>query len=181
MADPSLLFCGRPADLATALLALVPCPAAVVGVGNPLRGDDGFGPAVVAALRPSAGLYLFDVQAVPESFLVPIVVSGCRGVLFVDAADLRAEPGRVALVPARAIREVDISTHAIALCLVAEAICGLAREIHGAEPVCTLVAAQPAALEKADGLSPAVEGAVRLAGDGIRLLARRPSAPASVP
>jgi len=173
MADPSLLFCGRPADLATALLALVPCPAAVVGIGNPLRGDDGFGPAVVAALRPSAGLYLFDVQAVPESFLVPIVESGCRG--------LRAEPGRVALVPARAIREVDISTHAIALCLVAEAICGLAREIHGAEPVCALVAAQPAALEKADALSPAVEGAVRLAGDGIRLFARRPSAPASVP
>jgi hydrogenase maturation protease len=171
MADRSLVFCDRPEDLAAALWALIPHPTAVVGIGNPLRGDDGFGPAVVAALRPSAGLYPFDVQAVPESFLVPIVESGCGGVLFVDAADLRAEPGRVALVPAAAIREVDISTHGIALSLVAEAVCRLAREARGAEPVCALVAAQPADLDRADRLSPAMEKAAGLAGEGIRAFA----------
>ena len=179
MAGPSPMFCDRPADLAAALSATMPRPVAVVGIGNPLRGDDGFGPAVVGVLRPCAGLHLFDVQAVPESFLVPIVESGCRGVLFVDAADLAAEPGRLALVPAEAIREVDISTHAIALCLVAEAISRLAREVSGCETVCALVAAQPAALETADCLSPVVQGAVRRASEGILLFARSASAQAS--
>jgi len=179
MAGRNLVFCDRPEDLAAALSALVPRPVAVVGIGNPLRGDDGFGPAVVAAVRPAAGIHLFDVQAVPESFLVPIVTSGCRAVLFVDAADLGAEPGRVALVPAAAIREVDISTHAIALSVVAEAVRRLAGEILGAEPVCALVAAQPADLQKADGLSPAMAGAVRLAVEGIQVFALETSQRAS--
>jgi len=140
MPPTSPIFCDSPSALAAALRAfLAPLPRrspqgeagpplAVVGVGNALRGDDAFGPAVVAALEPCPALRLFDVQAVPESFLVPIVSSGCAGVLFVDAADLGVSPGRVALVPAEHLAEVDISTHAISLALVAEAIQGLARE-----------------------------------------------------
>jgi len=151
MPQPPFHFCETPEALADALRAfLAPLPRrlvtatrpgvvrrtkpeagpplAVVGIGNALRGDDAFGPAVVAALEPCPALRLFDVQAVPESFLVPIVSSGCAGVLFVDAADLGASPGRVALVPPEHLAEVDISTHAISLALVAEAIQGLARE-----------------------------------------------------
>ncbi len=168
---PSLAFCDAAADLTRALEALLPRPVAVVGIGNPLRGDDGFGPAVVAALRPSERLLLFDVQGVPESFLVPIVASGCRGVLFVDAADLGAAPGRVAVVPAARLAEVTPSTHAVALALVAEAIEGLARESRGCEVACALVGAQPAAMDEADRLSPAVQEAVRLASQGIQALA----------
>jgi hydrogenase maturation protease len=143
-------------------------PLAVVGIGNALRGDDAFGPAVVAALEPCPALRLFDVQAVPESFLVPIVSSGCAGVLFVDAADLGAEPGRVALVPAEHLAEVDISTHAISLALVAEAIQGLARGESGRHVPCALLGAQPADLTTADRLSPAMTAAVRLAAAALR-------------
>ena len=155
----------------------MPRPTAVVGIGNPLCGDDGFGPAVVARLRPSAGLRLFDVQAVPESFLVPIVESGCPGVLLVDAADLGAEPGRAALVSADGLPEVDVSTHAIALVVAAEAIRRLAREARGRSVVCALLAAQPESLDQADRLSPAVERAVRLVCEGIQAFADRPAAP----
>ena len=91
MPDPSPIFCDRSEDLADALAAVMPRPTAIVGVGNPLRGDDGFGPAVVSALRPSSAIRLFDVQAVPESYLVPIVKSNCPGILFVDAADYRLQ------------------------------------------------------------------------------------------
>ncbi|MCX5649235.1 MAG: hydrogenase maturation protease, partial [Planctomycetota bacterium] len=111
---------------------------------------------------------LFDVQAVPESFLVPIVSSGCAGVLFVDAADLGAPPGRVALVPAEHLAEVDVSTHAISLALVAEAIQGLARGESGRKIECALLGAQPADLKSADRLSPAMESAVRLAAAALR-------------
>ena len=161
-------FCETPDALATALRASLTPPLAVVGIGNALRGDDAFGPAVVAALEPCPALRLFDVQAVPESFLVPIVSSGCAGVLFVDAADLGAEPGRVALVPAEHLAEVDVSTHAISLALVAEAIQGLARGESGRRIECALLGAQPADLTAADRLSPAMTAAVRLAAAALR-------------
>jgi len=168
VADGNFLFCDSSAALASRLREHVPQPTAVVGVGNALRGDDGFGPAVVAALEPSDRLFLFNVHAVPESFLVPMVNSGCAGVLFVDAADLGAEPGRVALVPAEHLGEVDVSTHAISLALVAEAIRDLARRESGRRVVCALVGAQPSDLRTADRLSPAVRRAVCLTVDGIR-------------
>ena len=173
MAGPPFDFCDSAAALAGALAARVPRPAAVVGVGNPLRGDDGFGPAVVAALRGAGGLRLFDVQAVPESFLVPIVESGCPGLVLADAADLGAAPGRVAVVPADRLAEVDVSTHALALGLVAEAVARLARQA-GRQVSTVLVAAQPASLEAPDVLSPAVAGAVRLAAAGLKEFAALP-------
>ena len=76
--------------------------AAVVGVGNADRGDDGFGPAVVALLRranPAARqrqqgvlgpceprLLLIDAGIRPENCLEAVAESGVRRVLFVDAA-----------------------------------------------------------------------------------------------
>ena len=168
MALRELVFCDTSNALAKALSTHVPRPTAVVGVGNPLRGDDGFGPAVARAVPACDNLFPFDVQGVPESFLVPIVQTGCRGVLFVDAAALGTQPGRVALVPAARLTDVDVSTHAVALALVAEAIQELAREADGRDVACALVGAEPASLETPDTLSPAAEAAVRLAAAGIR-------------
>ncbi|MGB2754979.1 MAG: hydrogenase maturation protease [Phycisphaerae bacterium] len=171
------IFCDSAARLADALRASLAPPLAVVGIGNALRGDDAFGPAVVAALEPCPALRLFDVQAVPESFLVPIASCGASAVLFVDAADLGAAPGRVAFVEADRLAEVDVSTHAISLSLVAEAIRGLARESRRAgsrDLSCALLGAQPADLTIADRLSPAMESAVQLTADALRAFACPP-------
>ncbi|MBF8257587.1 MAG: hypothetical protein HW375_2494, partial [Anaerolineales bacterium] len=35
----------------------------VIGLGNPLRGDDGLGPAVIAALQPAAAGGLTPVES----------------------------------------------------------------------------------------------------------------------
>jgi hydrogenase 3 maturation protease len=171
MPQPAFDFCDSPSSLADALRTRFAPPLAVVGIGNALRGDDAFGPAVVAALEPCPALRLFDVQAVPESFLVPIASCGASAVLFVDAADLGAEPGRVALVPAEHLAEVDVSTHAISLALVAEAIQGLARGESGRHVPCALLGAQPADLTTADRLSPAIQSAVQLASAALRAFA----------
>lgn len=181
MARPGLRFCESPDDLARALRAALPRPAAVVGVGSPLCGDDGFGPAVVGGLAPAAALVPFDVQGVPESFLGPIVASGCPGVLFVDTADLGAAPGRVAVVAADRLAEIDVSTHVVSLGLMAEAIRQLAREASpGREVRCALLAAQPSDLKTIDRMSRAARGAVRLAVAGLAAFARAPApAPAS--
>ncbi len=176
MAATGVRFYDSADALARALLEAVPRPAAVVGVGNPLTGDDGFGPAVVATLRPSENLRPMDVRGVPESFLGPIVASGCEGVLFVDAADLGSEPGRLALVEAERLAEIDVSTHVVSLALMAEAVRRLAREGDpDSEVRCTLLAAQPASLAEADRLSEPVEAAVRRASRALENFAAAPS------
>lgn len=70
----------------------------VAGVGNPLRGDDGFGPAVIRALENEARLPQ-EVTAVDVGIggvgLVPELMSGYTMLVLVDALDLGDEPGTV--------------------------------------------------------------------------------------
>jgi hydrogenase maturation protease len=168
-------FCDSTDELARALRDTVSHPTAVVGVGNPLTGDDGFGPAVVAALQPSERLTPFDVRGVPESFLGPIAASGCPGVLFVDAADLEAEPGRLALVDADSLAEIDVSTHVVSLALMAEAVRRLAEERDAERAVrCALLAVQPESMAEADRLSAPVAAAVRRAAEAIETFVAAP-------
>ena len=168
-------FCDSDDDLAQALRETVPRPTAVVGVGNPLSGDDGFGPAVVDRLPAPGVLHPFDVRGVPESFLGPIVASGCPGVLFVDAADLGADPGRLALVDAGCLAEIDVSTHVVSLSLMAEAVRRLAGEgPEGREVRCALLAAQPEHLAEADRLSAAAAAAVDRAVAALEAFAAAP-------
>ena len=59
--------------------------ALVVGIGNPLRGDDGVGPAVAALLRARAhpGVQVAEVHADPIALLD--LWAGRRRVVLVDA------------------------------------------------------------------------------------------------
>jgi len=175
MHSAGIRFCDSDDDLARALRETVPRPTAVVGVGNPLSGDDGFGPAVVDRLPAAGPLHPFDVRGVPESFLGPIAASGCPGVLFVDAADLGADPGRLALVDAGRLAEIDVSTHVVSLSLMAEAVRRLAGEgAEGREVVCALLAVQPGSFTDADRLSAAVAAAVRRAARALEAFATAP-------
>lgn len=130
--------------------------AAVVGVGNTDRGDDGFGPAVVALLRgmnaggevgtgPEVGagaqLLLIDAGIRPENCLDAVAEAGVRKVLFVDAAGGEGggdEEGGGAGPEGRPSLELrdpselvgtSVSTHRLPLALVAE----LLRAETGAE------------------------------------------------
>jgi len=176
MCPTGLEFCDTAAALADVLHESVPRPTAVVGVGNPLVGDDGFGPAVVAGLESGKVLHPFDVRGVPESFLGPIVASGCPGVLFVDAADLGAEPGRTAVVGADRLAEIDVSTHVVSLGLMADAICRLAaEEADGRDVCCALLAVQPEGFDAPDCLSAPVAAAVQRAVAALNAFADAPS------
>jgi hydrogenase maturation protease len=67
----------------------------VACVGNPLRGDDGFGPAVAArlgALPPGVDVVETGIGGVA---LLHELMGGCDGLVLVDASDLGAAPGTV--------------------------------------------------------------------------------------
>ena len=67
----------------------------VAGVGNVLRGDDGFGPAVTELLgHLPAGAEVVETGTGGVALLQELMV-GCAGLVLVDAVDRGAAPGTV--------------------------------------------------------------------------------------
>lgn len=139
--------------------------AAVVGVGNRLRGDDGAGPCLAERLAAAGGAAL-DAGTVPENYLVPLLESAPEVVLFADAADHGAAPGAAGVAAMEDLAGRPPSTHAPSLALLSEILAE-----RGVE--CWLLAIQPAATARPDRLSAPVEHAVREAAGALeRALAR---------
>ncbi|HKJ91647.1 MAG TPA: hydrogenase maturation protease [Longimicrobiales bacterium] len=145
----------------------------VVGVGNPMRGDDGAGCRIARALHhacasspaprtPDAALTIIDAEEVPESFLGPVVASRPDVVLLVDAVDLGAEPGASALLEAGDLTDGALFTHRTPLAPLAAYI----HNLTGAHIL--LLAIQPACLDWGAPLSAPVAATV----DDLTLLLR---------
>jgi hydrogenase 3 maturation protease len=103
------------------LIELLREPTCLVGVGNPLRRDDGVGPWIAGAVRDAASgtrLSVVDAQDVPENFAPAIARTDCRNVVFVDAVAAEGPPGSVVFGPLSGFGEVEsFSTHRLALSL----------------------------------------------------------------
>jgi hydrogenase maturation protease len=78
--------------------ALVSSAPLVLGFGNVLLGDDGAGVSVVARLRVQFGPSVCEcIDAGTMSFNLLPYVEAAQSMLVVDAAELGAPPGKVAL------------------------------------------------------------------------------------
>ncbi len=147
--------------------------AVVVGVGQPMAGDDGIGIAVALAL---AGEGFATRAATDASVVLSLLADGAR-VVVVDAVVGAGRPGDVvlldgALVAAGAAAASPVSSHGLGL---AEAI-GMACALHGEEAaravaVVGVVIERPRVLGA--GLSPAVSAAIEPAAAMARKLALR--------
>jgi hydrogenase 3 maturation protease len=97
---------------------------AVLGVGQELRGDDAAGLAVVrellTRLSPVDNLLLLDTGPAPEAFTGRLRKFGPDWVLFVDAADMDAEPGTVAWISDEEITGLSASTHTLPVSVMAK-------------------------------------------------------------
>lgn len=100
---------------------------AVIGVGNRLWGDDGAGPELLDRLKrkwerrvtPSNSegqVFLIDAGEFPEDWLIRVIDLNPDVILLVDAMDLHAEPGSIALLESLALSEDPCySTHRLSL------------------------------------------------------------------
>ncbi len=136
----------------------------VLGVGNPLRADDGVGQAVVERLGlllpPEAAELRAVYQLTPE---LAADIAGTRLVVVVDAS-VDVPPAEVAvrdLGPGAAKGEPF--SHSVD----PAGLAALAQTLYGAAPRMVLVGVGPVSLEPSDGLSPAVAAAVEVAADAI--------------
>lgn len=134
----------------------------VVGIGNPLRGDDAVGCRISrdlaaasrdGAFAPRVGLTIVDAEETPENFIGVVAAARPDVVLMVDAADFGAAPGASVLVEAEDMSTVRAVTHRTSLGITAAVI----RRLTGADVL--LLAVQPGALEWGEPLSPPVASA----------------------
>lgn len=138
-----------------------PIGALVIGLGNPLMGDDGAGLAVLERLREEwllpDGVELVDGGTWGMN-LLPII-EGCPCVLLLDAIDTGSAPGTLTVLERRDIPryfQLKLSPHQIDL----REVLGLA-ELRGKLPErLVAIGVQPARVELGAELSPPVAGAV---------------------
>jgi hydrogenase maturation protease len=137
-------------------------PVLVVGYGNPLRSDDGAGPAVAATLAADPRLAGADVRSAHQ--LTPeLALDASRASLLVLVdAGVDEAPGEVS------IRRLDPSeggggawTHHVD----PAGVVGLARELYGAAPPVVMISIGPASLEVGETLSDVVAAAVTRAAE----------------
>lgn len=133
-----------------------PVRTAVIGVGNPMMGDDGIGPRLLAELEGSvSGVDLVDIGT--GGMQLVHMLARYDAVVLIDAADMGLPPGQcrvfspgdvVSLKQTRAyslhdwdlMRSIDIS-----------------RSLGEAPESVRIFAVQPASVEMREGLSPELE------------------------
>jgi hydrogenase maturation protease len=133
----------------------------VLGLGNPLRGDDGVGPRVVEELTRRGlpeGVTALDGGTGGLDLLH--VLEGWQRVVVIDAATVGREPGQfVRFTPAQARlvgADDRFSLHHAGLSEVLMLASALGRTL----PEMVIFGVQPADVGWGDGLSPAVETAL---------------------
>jgi hydrogenase 3 maturation protease len=126
----------------------------LVGVGNPLRGDDGVGPALVARLRGKIKATCLDVGSAPESYTGAIVREHPDTIVLVDAVSLGSQPGAYGVLEASDIAQSGLTTHTLSPALWIEYLkTQTSADIY-------LLAIQPEDLALGQGLSRTVERAL---------------------
>ena len=97
----------------------------VMGCGNPLMGDDGFGPAVVEALEEGydipSGVTLESIETSAREILFPMVLADTpvRHIIIIDAVDMADKghrPGEIFELPLDDIpflKQDDFSMHQV--------------------------------------------------------------------
>jgi hydrogenase maturation protease len=92
----------------------------VLGLGNTDRADDGAGVLVAQALKKRFPSFSYSEHDGVEGTVLDISESKEDAiVIFVDAADLHANPGMIKLVRKEDIKDTEITTHRVAVALMA--------------------------------------------------------------
>jgi len=86
---------------------------AIVGIGNTLRRDDAFGPALIARLQGEVEALCIDAGPAPENYLGKIARAKPDTILIVDALYLGLAPGEYSILKKDDIAKGGLSTHDI--------------------------------------------------------------------
>jgi hydrogenase 3 maturation protease len=127
----------------------------LLGIGNPLNGDDGAGMLVAGQFRKDGWISLSCATA-PENFTGLIRKTRPDCLVLVDAAAMGLAPGEFRIIPRHKIADVSIGTHQLPLSMLIDFLADSASRI-------VLIGIQPDRVAAGEEISPRVwEGADRL-------------------
>jgi len=89
----------------------------IMGVGNPLKGDDGLGPFIINGLEDfkNENIILIDASTAPENFTGKIVKEKPSHLIIIDATLMDKEPGHIETFKKEDFANVGVSTHSMSL------------------------------------------------------------------
>ena len=127
----------------------------LLGIGNPLNGDDGVGIYVAEQFRKDGWISLACGTA-PENFTGIVRKTRPSCLVLVDAAAMGISPGGYRIIPRDKIEDVSIGTHQLPLSFLIDFLSDTASRI-------ILIGIQPDRVVAGEEISPRVrEGAERL-------------------
>jgi hydrogenase 3 maturation protease len=91
--------------------------AVLLAIGNPMRGDDALGACLADRLQGKVGATVVDAGEVPENYVGVVAAAQPEIVVIVDAAELGAAAGDVAVVAPDDLGSATFSTHNSGLAL----------------------------------------------------------------
>ena len=91
----------------------------LVGVGNPMRADDGVGSKIIELLqkRLLENVMLINAETVPEAFTGKVEKYKPTHVMLIDAANFKGQVGEARLINGAQIGGQALSTHSLPLTL----------------------------------------------------------------
>jgi hydrogenase 3 maturation protease len=131
----------------------------ILGVGNPLRGDDGVGPTLIRRLRRRCKFALLDCGEAPENYTKQILQFGPDTLILVDAADWKGRPGEIRQIGEDEIANANFFTHNLSLRLLLDY---LKRQLRTS---IIILAVQVKDREYLDPMSPEVKRAIGVLED----------------
>jgi len=92
-----------------------------IGLGNPIRGDDGAGLELIEQLEKRhtfQGAHFIKGHTTPENYLVKITQQNPELVVFVDTARMNKKPGDISEIQSDLIDSKGFSTHTYSMKLI---------------------------------------------------------------
>ncbi|MGQ9629310.1 MAG: hydrogenase maturation protease [bacterium] len=140
----------------------------VVGMGNPMRGDDGLGPILAENLRGRVRAEVIDAGVAPENYLGPIIEMKPDTVLILDAVHFGAPPGTIGIFEASDLSILHFSTHGASPQLFMRIL------VEGGISNVVLVGVQPQSVDLGGRMNPIVEGSMERLGEILVSILGRP-------
>jgi hydrogenase maturation protease len=133
----------------------------VAGVGNVLRGDDGFGPAVTELLGHLPEQVDVVETGIGGIALLQELMAGCDGLVLIDAVERGAPPGTLFLITPEVGEAVHVPDVHLAN---PDRVLSMAKTMGVLPERVLIVGCQPAGVDELrDSLSPEVQKALALA------------------
>ena len=126
----------------------------VVGVGNPMRGDDKAGLILGEKVAAKLDLEYLRCEEIPENYVGKMLDNPAETILLVDAVDMKQAPGEIGLLAPDELADASISTHNCSVGLLSRVLAGVK------DKQMLILGIQPESLGWGQPLTPLISNAI---------------------